>query len=663
MYNEELTYKYINDVLSIPAKLLYDSWDVISYSYYKLLCHRGKLIRTKQGRGKGNTAWLSYYDLPDYIKDICIAKLGNPKEVKLRNDLEQYILPDPKASQFFASHRTPSGDKLSTKKQREKVGSCMVLNAIKTVFEDKNVAAKTFGRRKTKIWQNISEAVNSLDTERYLFKLPGAWRRLKAKYEEYLKVGYPLFIHKGEGNINKLLITGEIADFILAQYCLPNKPRIPEVWAEYELERELHENWGVVTEEAIKNWLNKPEQRRIWVLARHGKEEWEKEFKHTLKRKKINWFPNCYWAIDGTKLDWIHLWDNSSNKLGAQLKIDVMFDVYSEKILGYSLSFSEAHTDHFIAIKQAIQTAECRPYLLTYDQQSGHKSKRMQEFYSSLVAADGGTHYMHRSRAHNSPAEQLFNRLQQQVINRFWFSDGQSITVRRSDNKHNQDFIDDNKHLIKTTEELERAWAVAVKLWNESKHPHQNKTRNEVYKEQMPKSEPLSMLDIAEKMWINQTKPITYRAHGLDMWVGDKKYQFEVYNADGSIDLEFRRKYIGRKFIVRYDPEFLNEFVELLTMDYDAELVHVATAQPKREHEVVPSLMQPGDKEQWQEDYKVRDIEYERDLNDYKALLQRTGITPEKMIEDQEYLIKTAHRRPKEERSKIESTENALARL
>ncbi len=340
-YAKSLTYEYVNGILSIPAKLLYEEWKLIKRNTYQSYVRRGKFVRVKEGKGKGNTAYISYYDLPDMYKDICIEKLGDPRKVKTHNILENYIMPDAKAATFFEEHRKPDGKRLSPEKQQEKIDSCLVLNAIKMLLKDKGTA---FGRQKTKIWQNISKAVNQLDQNRYRFNLPGAWRRLKEKYEAYLEIGYPLFIHRSEGNQHAVKIKGDIADFILATYCLPNKPSIPELIDLYDEERQLHNDWGTLTEQAVSKWLGETERRRIWVLARHGTEAWEKEFKHTLKRKRTNWFPNSYWAIDGTKLDWIHIWEESTNKLGAQLKIDVMFDVYSEKIIGYSLSFTENHT-------------------------------------------------------------------------------------------------------------------------------------------------------------------------------------------------------------------------------------------------------------------------------------------------------------------------------
>ncbi len=73
--------------------------------------------------------------------------------------------------------------------------------------------------------------------------------------------------------------------------------------------------------------------------------------------------------------------------------------------------------------------------------------------------------------------------------------------------------------------------------------------------------------------------------------------------------------------------------------------------------------MKEGDKEQWYEDYQVRHIEYERDLNAYKDLMRRSGITPEREMEDQELMIKLKRTLTKDERSRVESEENILNQL
>ncbi|MGV4506724.1 hypothetical protein ACQ1QD_11670, partial [Ornithobacterium rhinotracheale] len=87
-------YAYQNNIVSIPAKLLYEDWAIISYDYYKVLCRRGKLVRTKEGRGQDNQAWVSFHDLPVVkginLKEYCVRALGRPEDNLVRNQLEKY---------------------------------------------------------------------------------------------------------------------------------------------------------------------------------------------------------------------------------------------------------------------------------------------------------------------------------------------------------------------------------------------------------------------------------------------------------------------------------------------------------------------------------------------------------------------------------------------
>lgn len=225
-------YQYHNNILSIPAKLLYEDLDLIAYRTYHTWVNRGKLVRTKEGKGKGNTAWVSYYDIAEeWVKNAVKAKLGDPKKVVIQNQLENYIVPDHNAIKFFASHRKPDGRSLSFEKQREKCTNAMILNAIETVFKERGALAKMFGKKKTKVWQNISDAVNDLankqnkdNSKKWYFKLPGNDRSLKRRYDAYLNERYALFIHKGEGSDNARVVTKIIENLIISLYCLPNKP-------------------------------------------------------------------------------------------------------------------------------------------------------------------------------------------------------------------------------------------------------------------------------------------------------------------------------------------------------------------------------------------------------------------------------------------------------
>ncbi|MCW0518424.1 hypothetical protein OKE64_10810, partial [Riemerella anatipestifer] len=138
-------------------------------------------------------------------------------------------------------------------------------------------------KQKTKIWDNVSDAVNSLDTEKWKHNLPTTTKNLKIRYKRYIKEGFSSFIHKGEGNQNTAIIKGDIADWILAVYALPIKYTIPELIAKYNEIREEN-GWGTISESAVNRFLNKPENIRVWTIGRNGKEAYDRKFKHTLKR-------------------------------------------------------------------------------------------------------------------------------------------------------------------------------------------------------------------------------------------------------------------------------------------------------------------------------------------------------------------------------------------
>ncbi len=221
-------YQYQDNVLSIPAKLLYNELSLISYKTYQNWCERGKLLRTKYGRGKGNTAWISFYDISEeWIKNAVKAFLGDPKKVVIVNELEKYIEIDRNAYNFFATHKTPKGEHLTPDKQIEKADTAMVFNAIEKVFKERGALV----RNKPKAWLNISEAINDLATKlnegyapKYKFKLPSNSRSLKRKYKKYLTERYSSLIHGNEGHENSRKVTSKIEGLIISLYCLPNRP-------------------------------------------------------------------------------------------------------------------------------------------------------------------------------------------------------------------------------------------------------------------------------------------------------------------------------------------------------------------------------------------------------------------------------------------------------
>ena len=644
-------YEFINNQLSIPAKLIYQDWSLVSYDNYKKMCVNGKLTRTKEGRGKDNTAFVAVESLPihngiDY-KEICIQKLGQfptNEQSYLTCILEKMLEKNRQDAAFFANHKKPNGQGLSFEKQIEGVNSIMLLRAIERLFK-----SKSFSPKSTKTWTEIANSLKELSFK-MTFKLPLNGRSLERKFKEYLTDDVKCLVHKGEGHKNSTKIKQEVSDWLIATFALPTKITIPKLTDLYN-EIRLKKGWKALTNQAVYLHLYEPENMRKWIISRDGLEAYRNKFGHKLQIDKTDNFPNAYWLFDGTKLDFMYLQEGG---IVANLKIDVVMDYYSEKIIGWSVQESENINGHIEAIGGAINTAGARPYLITYDNQAGHKSTRMQELYSNLVAKDGGSHYPHKAKAHTNPIEQIFNRLQQQEISTWWFSDKQSVKVRSIKNRMNADFVLDNKSQLPTKDEVLKAWEISVNRWNESQHPKMNTSRNEAYTHDIGIKEEINHLEQVQLLWLDETKQITYRGNGITLKIRDEKYIFEVYDQNGNIDMEFRYKYVNTKFKVRYHPNYLNDYVQLLQVNADGTKTLVACAEPKRAHKNIPVTMNEIDKKIWFSDYQIRQKEEERDIKAAKEIAERAGITNEKLIEDQMLTIKFGGSATKVERAKAE---------
>lgn len=652
---------YQNTVCVNGGNLYKGNEAIMTLTQYKNLVYR--YAKTLRPGGNGRTALIDFQSIPDRWRKQIVAKYGDPFKKDHSDYITSQLEPDLKASAYYADFQLPDGRNLPESTQREYFTNAQILNLVDKLISLQRSQQRIFGKtRVTALWKKLADTIQQLDSDLYPHTLPSNPRSLERKLKQYKKLGYAALVHKNFGNGHAAKIEGEVADWILATYCLPHKINIAVLHNQY---MKLHKanGWPKLTESAIAMYLDKPEIKRLWTLARHGKDAFVNKFQHHTKRDRSRWFPNVHWAMDGTKLDWVHLEDTQLG-MASKLKINVLIDVYSEKILGWSYSDSEDHTDHFKALKNAFNTAQTKPYLLTYDNQSGHKSSRMQQLYSKAVAKDGGTHHPHKAYAKNNPIEQVFNRLQQQCVNMWWFNDGQTIKARKEDNRPNMDFLMENKARLLTKEKLEKAWKITVKQWNEAIHPHfESLTRNDVYNQPAPMAEPVTFLDLVDMFWITTPKPITYRRGGLLMRLAGKEYEFEVYDENNRINTNFRTKYTGAKFTVKYDPEAMDNYIRLYITKPDGKLEYVANAQPKRAHESIPALMEEGDKSVWYNDYSVRNEELTAAENEIAALRARTGITPEKLIEDQELMIKMGGKLPKDQRNKAEAEESFLDRL
>lgn len=645
-----MIYEQHNKSIGVPANLLYEGLGLISKGNYDKLCQRGKLERLRVG-GNGRTALVNYDSLPVEMKDKLKATLGDPYA---QDDVQTFISRlenDDEAAAYFAKAQ------LTQEKELQHYTEAQILNLYGKLMKEMTIKKqRNPGFKVTAAKNKLAKIVNELklltfpnsDKKKYPHNLPANHRALERKYIEYVNGNYKALIHGGTGNESSKKIKGEVADWLLATACLPNKQNTTVLHRDY-MRTAAQKGWPKLTESAIYGWLQKPEQKKVWVLARHGKDEYVRLFGHKISRDRSDWFPHCYLAIDGSKLDWIHYKEGGPYGMGADIKVNVVFDVFSEKIIGWNFTDTEDHKSHFKSWKMAIQECGVKPTLITYDNQSGHKMETMQALYDRLVTPNGGQHYPHRAHEHGSPVEQLFSRFQQQVLNTMWFSDKQAVTVRKADSRPNMEFVKRFAHKLKPAGDLKEDFAYCVDKWNNMPHPHHEATRN--YVATYPQTYPLetvSELEMMELFWVQTKKPSTYERDGLRVTISKRDYHYEVYDVDGRVDLDFRDRYTGSKFFVKYDPDQMDNYVRLYLLMPNKQMKFIADAQPVKGVKNIQVLMDEHDKLRMHRMTAVRDEDMKRVEAQLEQLRHRTNITEEGLIEQQELELKFRGRIPKE---------------
>ncbi|MBE9490432.1 MAG: hypothetical protein IMY67_09085, partial [Bacteroidetes bacterium] len=365
-------YETYNNKICVNQEVFYGKdLSLIGYVRFNHWC-KGSNPKLNKMRtvGNGRCGLIEFKSIPEDLQQIIIKSYGNPWTQEDRETFTSQITTDQKAVEHFLSSNS-----LTEPKKKQHICEAEILNLYNEIIINYDEKVKLSGRKSNKgsLKEKICKIIQELklenfpnsQTSRYPHNLPANVRSLDRKLKGYLAGGFEFLPHKNAGNSARTKIKGDVANWLIAQYSMPNKIVVPVLHSMYMSICE-QQKWPELNESTIYKWLHQPDQERKWTIARDGMETFRRKFGHKLVRDKSDWFPNVYWAIDGTKLDWMHYYDTTLG-MAAKLKIDPVFDIYSEKILGWSYSKTENHVDHFKAVKMAVENTQSRPYKFTYD--------------------------------------------------------------------------------------------------------------------------------------------------------------------------------------------------------------------------------------------------------------------------------------------------------
>ena len=533
-----------------------DGEAVMTYTTYEKLASRKRLNKIDSGGGLGRRVQIEYSSLPERFRRRFEAKYGDPEEL-LRQDKPALVI-NAEARRFFAgiepgTFRLPNGETLPDDKVEEYTLNASVLDVLHAEVEKQRLGRNRLKQSTRIIWENILASAERLRAD-FHHTLPNNEARLKDKVRTYEREGFICLVSKKFCNANKTKITPEGGRLLIAL----RRSRVPvytlrQIFDEYNRRAE-RKGWKTLESmNSVTSYLERPDVAPKWWAAVYG----ELSARQKFDRKQQTILPgvrDALWYGDGTKLN---LYYKGRDKDGCLVKKTVMvyevIDAYSEMLLGYSIGETENAELQRRAFRMAIETAGHKPFEIVTDNQGGQKTTDSLSFMSRIC------HITRKTAPHTPQAksiESVFGRFQREVLHADWRFTGQNITATSRDSRPNSEFIGANVDNLYTFEEMCTAYADYRQRWNDLRHPESKMSRREMYlRSQNPEAPALSQYDYMEMFWNVTERPSEFTSSGITIQVAGQRYSYEVLDAEGHPDMEFRRSNTTRKFFVRYDPD------------------------------------------------------------------------------------------------------------
>lgn len=533
-----------------------DGEAVMTYTTYEKLASRKRLNKIDSGGGLGRRVQIEYSSLPERFRRRFEAKYGDPEEL-LRQDKPALVI-NAEARRFFAgiepgTFRLPNGETLPDDKVEEYTLNASVLDVLHAEVEKQRLGRNRLKQSTRIIWENILASAERLRAD-FHHTLPNNEARLKDKVRTYEREGFICLVSKKFCNANKTKITPEGGRLLIAL----RRSRVPvytlrQIFDEYNRRAE-RKGWKTLESmNSVTSYLERPDVAPKWWAAVYG----ELSARQKFDRKQQTILPgvrDALWYGDGTKLN---LYYKGRDKDGCLVKKTVMvyevIDAYSEMLLGYSIGETENAELQRRAFRMAIETAGHKPFEIVTDNQGGQKTTDSLSFMSRIC------HITRKTAPHTPQAksiESVFGRFQREVLHADWRFTGQNITATSRDSRPNSEFIGANVDNLYTFEEMCATYADYRQRWNDLRHPESKMSRREMYlRSQNPEAPALSRYDYMEMFWSVTERPSEFTSSGITIQVAGQRYSYEVLDAEGHPDMEFRRSNTTRKFFVRYDPD------------------------------------------------------------------------------------------------------------
>lgn len=529
---------------------------IVKPNTLKTWIHRKRVRYARKGYGEGIAALIVYESLPGKVQEEVRVRIGDPDELRKASEKAALALPEDEEARVFYHYRYRYRKGGMEVGLPEHIADEYTLNArvlLILLARQNHITATSdkLGIRPEKPGKVLLELSEELRRQ-WGHTLPASERHLLRKLKAYREEGYTALISGKMGNSNTRKITPETGARLVALMRSKDPVySIEDAWAEYNRRAEKEGLQEIKSVQTVREYLQDPEVRQLWLDAQEGEKRVHAEFGLQLSLLAPS-VPNALWAVDGTRFNLFY-----QNQEGKRSTKDIyyIFDVATGYIVGWKLGKESAEETQKPAFRMALQNSGVRPYEIVMDNQSSQRKLDRAGFFRKVAVH--GVRFKTPYRSQANPAEHLIGLVQKQVLRRYPYFTGQNVTAKKASSRPNEEWILANEHHLPTEHELESVAEETVRIWNQMKtDASSGLTREEWYRSGLSASgmKPYTPEEWEEIFYERRDREVAYLNGGLELTVKGVKMSYTAYTTEGKIDTEWHRKNVTRRFGVKYDP-------------------------------------------------------------------------------------------------------------
>lgn len=537
--------QYYKNILTIESGWLIEH-GIMTRANYQNLTTRKDLRVVRRGC-RNRESLVDYESMPERFRRKVDNIVGNPYKSVRVNMVETYITHSAEASDYFDGYRIGGDRHLPVGKRREYYANAIVLDAIHILITNRSAQRRALGNKAVRFWEEISDAVQELDTVRYPHALPANPRSLERKYKTYKAVGYESLVHRTyivqNKNAAKVFDNNQMA----AIGVLISDPRNLDNSQVANIYNTLagQMQWKNITAATVAVWRDKLDNETY--ARRHGAVAFRTNKAMQVKRSAPS-HPLYYWTMDGWDAELLYQKEeNGRTTYHNRVTIVVVLDACCKYPVGYAIGTHETPELIKEALRNAAKHTESlfgQMYRTAQLQSDNYAIKKMLPLYEAMADKATPAQVKNAKAKIIEPWFKYFNKKYCQ-LQANW--SGFGVTSRK-ESQPNGDFLNKYRKHFPDFDGVCRQLAGFIEAERAELHDRYMELFCEMPAENRF---PLPYDQYLMLFGATTGKRNLLHGSGLNITIGGVKHTFDCF------DPAFR-KHAGVRWEVRFDPDNLN---------------------------------------------------------------------------------------------------------